>query len=130
MDRIIFIFGLFMFLEPFGPHHEGGSVCGRVYDAIDGTAIAGALVVVGEDQFGALSDEHGEFSIPRVPPGEYLFRVEYKSYTPWILHQFTLKRDTVILLDIALMNPRKLLHQFTPSSEQRRLFYHPDDPGR
>jgi len=130
MARIIFIFGLFMFLEPFGPHRERGSVCGRVYDAIDSTAIAGALIVVGEDQFGSLSDENGIFSIMGVPQGTYLFRVEYKSYTPWILHHLALKPYTTLLLDIALMNPRRLLLKSTPLSKNRRLFYHPYDPKK
>ncbi len=127
MDHLIFILSLSMFLEPFAYRHESGLVRGRISNATDGAPIAGALAVVGEDQYGALSDEDGCFAIERIPPGEYCFRVRYRGFTPWILYHLTVSRDTAVMLDVALSDPRTLLGGATPPAGPRVLFYHPDD---
>ncbi len=130
MDRIIFILSLFMFLEPFEPRPELGSVRGRICDAESGKAIAGALAVVGEDQYGAISDEKGRFVIGRIPPGEYSFRVEYRCYKPWNLYRVEVKPRATVTLNVGLTDRAQTLVRDTPGTGQRMVFYHPDDRRR
>ncbi len=128
MDRIIFLLGLFMFLEPFESRPDLGSVQGCIYDAINGKPLRGALALLGDDQYGALSDDEGKFVIERIPPGEYLFRVKYRCFDPWILRHLDVQARTAITLDVGMINPARPPGRDTLPVGQKMRLYHPDDP--
>lgn len=68
---------------------SAGRLEGRVRDRGDGAAVEGATVRFLGRELGAVTDDHGEFSIHRVPPGSHLVQVGHPS--------FTLQRDCVTI---------------------------------
>lgn len=54
---------------------------GRVASATDGKPITGARVSIPELQFGAITDEEGNFTVQELPPGLYDVRVHYLGYS-------------------------------------------------
>lgn len=54
---------------------------GRVASAVTGKPIAGARVSIPELQFGAITDDEGNFQIRELPPGLYDVRVHYLGYS-------------------------------------------------
>lgn len=54
---------------------------GKVASATDGKPITGARVSIPELQYGAITDEEGNFTIQELPPGLYDVRVHYLGYS-------------------------------------------------
>lgn len=84
---------------------------GKVASAVTGKPISGARVSIPEIQYGAITDEEGNFRIEEVPPGLYDVRVHYLGYStnqrpvqlrPGRLTDatFLLERDVLTVADI------------------------------
>ena len=69
---ITVVVGLFVFAAPLhAQSRSGGTLNGRVLDASTGFPIENANVFLAQTVFGTSTDEQGNFSITRIPPGTY-----------------------------------------------------------
>ena len=57
-----------------------GIVKGRVLDADNQLPLVGANVTIKSTTIGAVSDEEGYFSIPKIPLGDYTVTISYMGY--------------------------------------------------
>lgn len=68
-----------------GPRGSGvdttANFTGTVASSVTGKPISGARVSIPEIQYGAITDEEGNFTIKKLPPGLYDVRVHYLGYS-------------------------------------------------
>ncbi len=98
MKRIIFLIfiGLFLFAA------EYGRISGRVVDSATGDPLIGANIMVEETEFGAATDEHGEYAVLYVPAGTYKIVSSYMGYDPFIYTHVVVNADQTTLLNFRL----------------------------
>ncbi|NOX65780.1 MAG: TonB family protein [Chlorobi bacterium] len=84
-----------MFLTYKGNINQNGlsKLIGRIISANEGMPIAAANVLLVGTKFGAATDNNGEFSISKIPPGEYLLQVFHPTYGKHDLGKVYLKPD-------------------------------------
>ena len=82
MIRIKFISALVVLavITQFAQSQSAGRIQGLVLDEQTGSALYGANVLVQGTLLGAASDEKGEFTITRLPPGSYTLLVTMIGY--------------------------------------------------
>ncbi len=93
-------FAAFGLAGPTQTRAQLASVRGFVSDKVNGEALVGVNVLLesgGGDLRGSITDTDGIYSITRVPPGVYLFRVSYVGYTSHLdtLRLATGQRQTI-----------------------------------
>ncbi|MCF7804915.1 MAG: TonB-dependent receptor [Candidatus Marinimicrobia bacterium] len=100
-----------------------GTIEGTVTDATSGEALVGANVLLVKTDYGAATNEAGEFVIPDVPDGSYTLRVThigYKEYNETIrINNSALKIDielqpTEIRGERVIVEPTRAIERKTP----------------
>lgn len=81
-------------------------IAGTVCDAVDGQAIAGALVAVADAEFSTRTDFFGRFSLDNIPPGSYRVTVSAEGYEPYLGDRIEVVGDITRRLTIVL--PRRI----------------------
>lgn len=77
-----------------------GTIQGRVTDKSTGKPLIGSNVLVSNTEFGAATDENGEYTISRIPNGEYTIQITHIGYDNY---QRQVKIDgNVRIIDVAL----------------------------
>jgi len=76
----VFYFILILFLTSQQIFSAGGSIQGKVTDAVSGEALVGANVFIEGTSLGAATDFEGLFRISNVSPGTYSLKISYIGY--------------------------------------------------
>lgn len=75
---------------------------GKVYDAVDGSPVAGAQVLVRGTVLGALTDLNGHFSISGLLAGDYDLQITHMGHAPQVIATVAVGLDQPALLLVRL----------------------------
>lgn len=70
-----------------------GKITGRITDSGTKEPLLGVNIVVMNSNYGASTDENGNFVILNIPPGTYDVKISYVGYNPVVIH------DVKVLVD-------------------------------
>lgn len=97
------------------PPKDPGKVSGKITDEESKQAVAGASIRIGKK--GAVSDEHGQFSIA-LPPGNYTATISSVGYTWMELPGIVVQDDSIINLNITLQKDKRQLGEVTVRADR------------
>src|SRR5262245_3581017 len=102
-----------------GMAHAGttGRLAGRVLDAKK-QPLVGVAVSVPEARTGAMTDEHGQYSIGNVPAGTYTVRANLVGYGPVTTTNVVVNADETTQLDLALAETPVQLTEIVVSAKR------------
>lgn len=98
---ILFAFALFGLLLSTLTYAQNGKLSGFVTDSETGEPLIAANVVVQGTSLGAATDMQGNYSIPNIPPGDYIIKCGYIGYD-MKTSIITIKPNRTLVLDFAL----------------------------
>ncbi len=81
---------------------QGGKVIGKVFDVNTNEPLSFATVILQNTNFGAVSNELGEFSIEGVSPGLYNLQCSYVGYQPFVLFELEVTNARSVNVQVGL----------------------------
>ncbi|WP_373396318.1 TonB-dependent receptor [Algoriphagus halophilus] len=97
-----------------------GVIRGRIINPSNGEPVAFANVLVLETEYGAISDEDGNYSIESIPPGLYNVRASFVGYKTETRYEVRVTLAKSVQLDFELTEDASELGEVVVSSEFSR----------
>lgn len=116
----LFISLLIFALPIYSYSQQGGAIKGFVYDKETGTPCVFANIHVVGTNLGAATDEHGYFTISKIPEGDYKLIVSYVSYDS-IVQPFTITNGKIFSKNYYMTPSAFVLDETIISAEKQEM---------
>ena len=87
------------------------TMAGRILEKNTKKPLIGANIIIKNTSIGASTDDNGNYSIGKIPPGVYDIKVSYIGFKSFELLNFNFEKSHFYLVDFELLEPEPSFHQ-------------------
>jgi hypothetical protein len=98
-----------------------GKIAGKITDASNGEALAGANVIIEGTTLGGATDPDGYYAILNIPPGNYTLRAQYLGYQTVVAKNVQVKIDLTTTRDFQLNPTSVQLNELVVTAERKMI---------
>ena len=106
MKKIILLLCLLIAVTLPNSFGQTGSVSGVVTDSVTGLPVVNLTVFIPNTTMGTTTDQHGEYYLGKISPGDYILMFRHLSY-PSLSRPITVKPDGKIILNLVIAEKTK-----------------------
>lgn len=97
----------------------GGTLKGKVIDAVSKEPMAGVIIKVDDTEFGAVSKADGSFKIENIPAGTYTLRATFVGYQP-LVRTVSIEEGQVLALTLQMQESSVETREIEVTAENYR----------
>jgi len=87
------------------------TMAGRILEKNTKKPLIGANIIIKNTSIGASTNDNGNYSIGKIPPGVYNIKITCIGFEPLVLSNFTFEKSHYYLVDFELLESEPSSHQ-------------------